>query len=154
MRVIRGFHHTSFTVSDLDVTERFFIEHLGMRRLGGGLYDFDYIRRTVGYPDAVLKISILGSANDPDDPHRLELIEYVTPRGEVVDTATNRAGAAHLAFVVDDIDAEYKRLVAAGVRFKSAPNEVTFGINKGAKAVYFNGPDGIALELLQPAARS
>jgi catechol 2,3-dioxygenase-like lactoylglutathione lyase family enzyme len=151
--MIRGLHHTSFTVSDVEATELFFVEHLGMKRLGGGLYDFDYIRRTVGYPDAVLKISILGSEN-PEDSHRLELIEYVTPRGEAVDTATNRAGAAHLAFVVDDIEAEYERLRTAGIRFKSSPNEVTFGINRGAKAVYFNGPDGIALELLQPAKRS
>ncbi len=148
--MIRGFHHTSFTVSDVDASERFFVELMGMKRLGGGLYDFDYIRRTTGYPDAVLKIAVLVVENDPE-AHRLELIEYVTPPGEAVDTATSRPGAAHLAFVVEDIEAEYQRLRSAGVKFKSAPNEVTFGTNRGAKAVYFNGPDGIALELLEPA---
>jgi catechol 2,3-dioxygenase-like lactoylglutathione lyase family enzyme len=151
--MIRGFHHTSFTVSDVDASERFFVDLFGMKRLGGGTYDFDYIRRTVGYPDAVLKIAVLGMA-DARDGQRLELIEYVAPRGQPVDTATCRPGAAHLAFVVDDIDAEYERLRTAGVRFKSSPNEVTYGINRGAKAVYFNGPDDIALELVQPAARS
>ena len=149
--MIRGMHHTSFTVSDVDAAERFFVELFGMERLGGGDYDFDYIRRTVGYSDAVLKIAVLGMPGRSDQ--LLELVEYVRPRHEPTDTATARPGNAHLAFVVDDIHAEYQRLKERGVRFKSSPNEVTFGINRGARAVYFNGPDGIALELLQPASK-
>jgi len=40
---------------------------------------------------------------------------------------------------------------ALGVTFVSPPNEVTYGVNKGAWAVYFKGPDDIRLELIQPA---
>ena len=146
------FHHTSFTVSDVAAAERFFVGHFGMRRLGGGRYDFDYIRRTIGFPDGVLLISVLGfPGNDADV---LELIEYAEPRGEPVDTATNRPGAAHLCFETSDIHADYTRLLAAGVRFKSSPNEVGVGINQGAWSVYFNGPDNIALELFQPAKKN
>jgi len=144
------FHHTSFTVSDVAAAERFFIEHFGMRRLGGGRYDFEYIRSTTSYPDGVLLISVLAfPGRETGDV--LELIEYAQPRGEPVDTATNRPGAAHLCFETTDIHADYDRLTAAGVRFKSCPNEVCFGLNRGAWSVYFNGPDGIALELFQPA---
>lgn len=146
--MIQGFHHTSFTVGNADEAERFFVEFFDMERIGGGLYDFDYIRRAVGYPDAVLKISVLRL---PGHTHLLELVEYIAPVSEPVDTATCRAGAAHLCFRVDDIESEYARLCERGVKFKSTPNEVTYGINKGAKAVYFNGPSGIALELFQPA---
>ena len=151
--MIRAFHHTSFTVSDVDAAERFFVELLGMQRIGGGRYDFDYIRRTVAYPDAVLKIAVLAFNHQAQSPKSdiLELIEYEQPRAEPVDTATCRPGAAHLCFAVDDIRAEFARLSERGVRFKSEPNEVTFGLNRGAWSVYFNGPDGIALELLQPA---
>ena len=149
--MIHGFHHTSFTVSDVDAAERFFVELFGMERIGGGVYDLDYIRRTVGYPEAVLKIAVLSFPETTGRRDVLELIEYQRPRGEPVDTSTHRPGAAHLCFLVDDINAEYQRLSGAGVRFKSSPNEVTFGINKGAWSVYFNGPDGIALELFQPA---
>jgi len=147
--MILGFHHSSFTVSNIEEAERFFVDLFAMKRIGGGVYDFDYIKRQVGYPDANLKIAVLGFAKG--GAGLLELIEYVQPQGKAADTATNRPGNAHLCFLVDDIEAEYQRLIAAGVRFKSTPNEVTFGINKGAKAVYLNGPDGIALELLQPA---
>ncbi len=153
--MIYGFHHTSFTVSNVDEAERFFVDLFGMERVGGGRYDFDYIRRTVAFPDAVLKIAVLGfPAKKGEHPsHRLELIEYVKSGGPATDTATNRPGNAHLCFQVDDIQAEYKRLSERGVRFKSTPNQVTWGINAGAWGVYFKGPDGIALELLQPATK-
>ena len=45
-------------------------------------------------------------------------------------------------------------LSARGVRFKSAPVEVTHGRNVGAKAVYLLDPDDVTLELIQPAKRS
>lgn len=151
--MIRGIHHTSFTVSNLDVTERFFVDLFGMKRVGGGCYDFEYIQRMVGYPDAHLEIAVL--ACEPEGGNNkgqvLELIEYRQPKGEPSDTANNRPGNAHLCFLVDDIGLEYERLSNLGIRFKSTPQEVTFGINKGARVVYFNGPDRIALELYQPS---
>lgn len=143
------FHHTSFTVSDIAAAEKFFVDLFGMKRIGGGTYDFDYIRTVIGYNDAVLEIAFLSY---PDSGENLELIEYVKPKGEPVSTATCRPGAAHLSFKVEDIEADYRRLKGKGVRFKAPPVEITFGMNKGSKAVYFNGPDGIALELIQPAS--
>ena len=153
--MIKGIHHTSFTVSNLESAQRFFIDLMGMKRVGGGTYAFDYIRRSVGYSDATLKVAVLCSAGyQPGDP-LLELIEYIHPRGDPVETSTNRPGNAHVCFVVSDIDTEVKRLQTAGVSFKSpTANEVTWGINKGAKSIYFNGPDDIALELIEPRQTS
>lgn len=142
------FHHVSFTVSDVDTTEAWFIENFGLVRVGGGDYDFDYIRSQVGMPDARLKVSVLADNDGHED--LLELIEYVGARGSPTDTATNRPGNAHLCFLTDDIEADYKRLRARGVRFVSPPNTVTWGINAGAKAIYLVGPDDIRLELFQP----
>jgi hypothetical protein len=46
----------------------------------------------------------------------------------------------------------YERLLAAGVdTFVSAPVEVDTGINRGARALYLRDPDGIPVELFQPA---
>jgi catechol 2,3-dioxygenase-like lactoylglutathione lyase family enzyme len=154
--MVTGFHHTSFTVSNVVEAERFFVENFGLRRIGGGDYDFDYIRRTVAIPDAVLGISVLAlpKRENADAEHLIELIEYRKSGGAPTDTATNRPGNAHLCFEVDNIHGEYTRLRERGVRFKSAPNEVTWGINAGAWSVYFNGPDDIALELLQRAKKT
>jgi lactoylglutathione lyase len=151
-----GFHHVSFTVSDVDAVADWFCTHFKMVRLGGGDYDFDYIRAQVGMPDVALRIAMLGFADGQGmpTPHRLELIEYVRGTGQNADTATNRPGNAHLCFLTDDIDGDYLRLSAAGAKFISPPNTVTWGINKGARAVYFKGPDDIRLELLQPRRES
>lgn len=143
-----AFHHVSFTVSDVDLAESWFINNFGLVRVGGGQYDFDYIRSQVGMAEAVLKVAVLASPARPENV--LELIEYVGARGVPADTATNRAGNAHLCFLSDDIEADYNRLSALGVQFVSAPNTVTWGINAGARAVYLLGPDDIRLELFQP----
>ena len=42
-------------------------------------------------------------------------------------------------------------LPALGATPLSEPNEITAGINKGGKALYLHDPDGVTLELLQPA---
>lgn len=150
--MITGFHHTSFTVSNVDEAERFFVDLFGLERRGGGTFEFDTLRKIVAYPSAVLKIVYLTfpESGGVRPPHLLELIEYVHPAGTLTDTATNRPGNAHLSFQVDDIQREYRRLTERGVRFKSEPQPVTWGANRGAWSVYCNGPDGIALELNQP----
>jgi catechol 2,3-dioxygenase-like lactoylglutathione lyase family enzyme len=148
-------HHVSFTVSNLKRSEDFFDQVLGFRRIAGGRYDFPYIARTVGYPNAVLDIALLTLNGEPFQSKGLmiELIEYVQPKGEPTDTSTCRPGSAHLCFVVDDLRAEYERMSAMGVEFISSPNEVTYGVNKGALAVYFKGPDNIRLEMIQPVPK-
>mgnify|MGYP002847315518 FL=1 len=149
--MITGINHASFTVSDLETAEDFFVATLGMKKVGGGRYDFDYIKAVVGYPDALLKIAFFAPRESPAGVPLVELIEYVTPKGAPADTETNRPGNAHLCLGVDDIEAEYERLKAKGVRFRSVPQEVVFGLNKGAKAAYCDGPDHIKLELYQRA---
>ena len=87
----------------------------------------------------------------PISRHHIELVEYVSPRGEDIPLDTNRTGVGHWAFIVDDIQAEFNRLSALGVKFIAAqPVAIEQGVNKGGFAVYFSDPDGITLELLQP----
>jgi catechol 2,3-dioxygenase-like lactoylglutathione lyase family enzyme len=153
--MILSHHHVSFTVSDLKRGEDFFDRVLGFKRIAGGHYDFPYIKRTVGYPNAVLEIAMLTARGEPfqSTGFMIELIEYVEPKCEPTDTSTCRPGNAHFAMLVDNLQAEYERMKAMGVEFISNPNEVTYGVNKGALAVYFKGPDDIRLEMIQPAAR-
>jgi catechol 2,3-dioxygenase-like lactoylglutathione lyase family enzyme len=151
--MILSHHHVSFTVSNLQKTEAFFEQILQYKRIGGGHYDFPYIKRQVGYPDAVLEIALLTHKGEPfkTTGFMIELIEYVRPKCDPTDTSTCRPGSAHLCFLVEDLRSEYERMVSLGVEFISSPNEVSYGANKGALAVYFKGPDNIRLEMLQPA---
>jgi len=144
--------HFSFTVSDLERSVHFYCDILGLELVHRQEQANPYTCQLVGYPDAHLRVAQLRIHGAPTtrSGHLIELVEYVAPRGQKVDTRTFNPGTAHLAFEVDDIQAEYQRLVVQGVRFRSEPVAIEAGINRGGYAVYFLDPDDITLELLQP----
>jgi lactoylglutathione lyase len=150
--MIQGLWHVSFTVSDLVRSVQWYCDVLGLEYVRGQVQANEYTARLVGFADVHLKVAQLRvpGMGIPRSLHQIELIEYVQPRGEPIPLDTNRAGVGHWAFQVDDLRAEYARMVALGVQFKSEPNEITAGVNKGGWAVYFLDPDGITLEMVQP----
>lgn len=143
--------HTGFTVSNLDRSLAFYRDLLGMHLAHQQETDAPYVGIVTGFPEARLRIAHLKVT--PDDPHTLELLQYVSHPGEPTDRATNRPGNGHLAIRVDDLRAWYERLKAHGVEFRSGPTPVTTGMNIGALALYMRDPDGFTIELVQPAAR-
>jgi len=147
--------HFSFTVSDIERSVVFYRDVLGMELVHRQVQDNAYTRKLVGYPDAHLLVAQLRIKGAPvgRSHHLLELIQYVAPKGEKVDTRTVNTGTAHLALEVDDIAAEYERMSALGVRFRHVPVAIEAGINKGGYACYFLDPDDITLELLQAPPR-
>lgn len=153
---VAGIFHTGITVSDLERSIAFYRDCLGLELVTQWESSQPYLRTVVGFPDAELRIALLrvpGTAAGVSG-HHIELLEYRTPRGERGDPRTCNPGNAHVAFVVEDLDAVHARLCARGVRFKSAPVEVTHGRNAGAKAVYLLDPDDVTLEFIQPAPRA
>ncbi len=153
---ISGFWHVSFTHNDLDAAVKWYTQVLGLEYVRGQVQENEYTSRLVGFPNARLKVAQLrvpGLAV-PVSGHHIELVEYERPRGEAVPLDTNRPGVGHWCFIVDDIHAEFARLQAKGVVFKSdAPNYISQGVNTGGYTVYFWGPDNITLEILQPPPR-
>ncbi len=149
---LRGIWHVGFQVSDLNASIVFYSALLGMVVVHRQEQDNAYTRSLVGYPDAVLRVAQLalpGRAAGLPGTHDLELVEYVVPRREPVRTERCQPGTTHLAFVVDDIWDDYRRLEAHGVTFVSPPNEITAGVNSGGACCYFLDPDRITLELVQ-----
>jgi catechol 2,3-dioxygenase-like lactoylglutathione lyase family enzyme len=151
---ITGILHTGLTVSDLDRSLAFYRDLLGLELITQWDSSQPYLRTIVGYPDAELRIALLrlpgptGAAG-----HHIELLEYRRPRGRRGDADTYNPGNGHVAFMVDDLETTYTELRAKGVRFKSAPVDITHGRNAGGRAVYFFDPDDITLEMIQPARR-
>jgi catechol 2,3-dioxygenase-like lactoylglutathione lyase family enzyme len=150
---VSGIFHTGITVSDLDRSVAFYRDLLGLELVTQWESSQPYLRTVVGFPDAELRIALLRLPGRPAGPsgHHLELLEYRQPRGVRGDPATCNPGNAHVAFLVEDLEATYRELSIRGVRFKSAPVEITHGRNRGAKAVYLWDPDDVTLELVQPA---
>ncbi len=151
-----GYWHFSFTVQDIERSVAFYTKIIGMELVHTQEQQNEYTSRLVAYENAHLKVAQLTIKGmvQPQSRHLLELVEYVNPRCDPTDTATCRPGSAHLAFQVDDCWDEYRRMQALGVRFKSEPNAITAGVNKGGYTCYFLDPDDITLEILQGPVRS
>jgi len=150
--MLQAFWHVSFTVSNLEQSVKWYTEVLGLAYVRGQVQANEYTAKLVGFPDAHLKVAQLRVPGlpVPRSLHHIELVEYVNPRGADIPLDTNRTGVGHWAFQVDDMMAEYERMKALGVNFKSTPNYIAEGVNKGGYSVYFTDPDGITLELVQP----
>ena len=152
---VSGILHTGLTVSDLDRSIAFYRDLLGLELIAQWDSSRPYLREVVGYPDAELRIALLrlpGPAGQAG--HHIELLEYRRPRAHGRgDANTYVPGNGHVAFMVDDLEATYAELRAKGVRFKSAPVDITHGRNAGGRAIYFFDPDDITLEMIQPARR-
>ncbi|MDA1128935.1 MAG: VOC family protein [Chloroflexi bacterium] len=161
--LLRSVDHVAFTVSNLERSLEFYRDLLGLDVILKRVWDEDYVRQMVGYPDASLYIALLklpgeqgalltadGALIPGQGNFMLELIEYQQPRSDTGVSQINSPGNAHLCFIVDDIQEFYRRLLPTGVTFISAPVTVTAGPNKGRQAVYLRDRDGIVIQLMQP----
>jgi catechol 2,3-dioxygenase-like lactoylglutathione lyase family enzyme len=139
-----GIHHTALSTPDLDRLVRFY------RDLFGFEVEFDFpwdetnrafqlthaLRETAG---RVVMIS--------NGAHRLEIFEYrkPAPRPDHAERANADLGLSHFCFQVSDLDKEYERLRAAGMRFQSPPVEQTPTVAN----CYGRDPDGNLIELIE-----
>lgn len=145
---IGAVHHTGLTVRDLDRSVAFYRDVLGcsliveQEKIGG------YLGEIVGYPDASVRMAHL---YDPYGRLVVELFEYRAPEMLPADLEPRRIGNAHLCFVVADLDAVHRRLVSQGVKTFTPPVLIDTGVNAGGYGLYLHDPDGITLELFQPA---
>ncbi len=139
--MITSHHHSAFTVSDLDRSVAFYCDVIGFKVDNTADVQGRAIQQITALPDAHLKIAhlLLGE-------FRLELIQYLSPRGKALDLATCNVGTAHIGFYTDNVEQTYRELQAKGVRFKGA---VVAAAPGRPRVAYFLDPDGITLELVQ-----
>ncbi len=136
--------HTGIQVSDMDAALAVFVDLLGMTKVrdvpsDGWLAD---LRR--GVPGTKVRIVYLEGYGVT-----VELLEFdPAPDSPISHQAS--AGAAHLAFEVEDLAALHRRMAAHGVGFITEPRLGPFGGNQVTFAI---GPDGILLELIETPAK-
>jgi catechol 2,3-dioxygenase-like lactoylglutathione lyase family enzyme len=143
--VIGGIHHASITTANLDRLAAFYRDTLGFSEVlvtewsaGNGAADAIF-----GLRDTAVRMVMLRAGNA-----FLELFEFIDPKGAPANPGrrVNDCGITHICVAVDDIDAEYARLTAAGMVFNAAPQDAP-GL---CRATYGRDPDGNIIELMQP----
>jgi len=142
--MINGIHHTSFTVSDMERSIRFYRDILGMRvtwdsKAAGVPFKGPIADKVTGCPGTEQRLVFLATGDS-----RIELVEY-TPTGKpLVDNKAGDTGSAHVCFKTDNIQKLHQKLLENKVRLHCDPQDIGF-----AKVMYFRDPDGIVLEAVQ-----
>jgi catechol 2,3-dioxygenase-like lactoylglutathione lyase family enzyme len=137
--------HFSYTVGDLDRSLAFYAK-FGFELVNRYSEAGPQTDRGTATENADMDILLV---RHPVNGVMLELIRYKRHPAERA-ARNSVVGAAHVAFVVADMDSAYAALRADGVEFLSEPN----GDQYGEKWVYMWDPDGIVVELMQPSPDS
>lgn len=130
--MLKHFEHVGMTCSDLDRTVAFYCGLLGLATV---------LRKTL--PDGG-QVAFLDAGGG--------MLEIVQPAGAVRTPARavrrDEAGIRHLTLAVDDLQATYAALLAAGVRFIEAPRAAVHD-EVLRKVAFCLDPDGIVVELAE-----
>jgi glyoxylase I family protein len=139
--MIVGIHHVAVGVPDFERGLSFYRDTLGFDVVQQSEFrgDTPLADRAIGLEQVGARMAMLKAGNA-----FVELWQYTHPepldrRGRPCDY-----GYAHICLQVDGIDAEYRRLVEAGMEFAGAP--VDFG---SASAIYGKDPFGNTIELYE-----
>jgi glyoxylase I family protein len=139
--------HTGLTVSDLEAALRFWRDGLGMREAMSQEKQGGYLEAVVREPGAHVRMVHLEFAGGGP---RIELFEYLEPRGGHVSGRPADVGFSHICVACPDVDGLLERLAAAGGTPLGPPADVDTGANAGGRCVYVRDADGHVVELFSP----
>ncbi|MDB5447550.1 MAG: hypothetical protein JWQ97_2867 [Phenylobacterium sp.] len=143
---INGAHHLAISVPSLDEARRFYGDLLGFPEV----FELDWadspaMDRLMALRGGRGRMIFLDAGN-----LILEFYEFGSPQPRTVrpEGELNHFGYTHICFDVDDAQAEYQRLKAAGVRFLSEPLE-----SANVCTVYALDPFGNVFEVQEIRSR-
>lgn len=145
--MITGKVHSGVAEKSLDVSVPFYRDVLGLELLG-----IEEPKRSRGDKLAVPGAYIqTAHFQIPGTNEQIELIEYREPAPMFQYGApVNTPGCVHIAFRVDDIEAQIAKMKEHNVAFCSDTYEtIVGGPIDGWKWIYFKDPDGTNMELIE-----
>ena len=149
--MITGIHHTAISTGDIERSLRFYRDLLGFEvvsdsRWPVGIQVADEI---TGLKDSSARMIML-RIGEGDLEDRIELFQFSSPKPKPSDP--NRPvcdhGYTHICVGVTNVDAEYERLKAGGMKFHCPPKRM----GGNSKVTYGRDPDGNVIELLGPGS--
>lgn len=141
---MKALRHCGVVVSDIEKSLHFYRDLLGMEIQVDMLEEGDFIDTISGLKGIKVRTVKMTTS---EGTMRIELLKYFSHKGkERKDYEIQDLGASHIAFTVNDIEFEYKRLKKEGVNFISSPQ---LSVDKKHKVVFCHDPDGVPIELVQ-----
>ena len=125
----------------------FYRDVIGLEETERRPRDEAYLGTLTGYPGLRMDTCLLV---DPASGLMLELLQVLSASGAPAEPGTANPGTAHICFVVDDVDAIYRRALESGHQAVNEPVTPTAGRWKDGRSVYLLDPDRIRVELVQP----
>ena len=140
---MKALRHAGIAVSDMEKSVRFYRDLLGLKVVKDFREEGEYID----------KISALKGVNlwmiklVADDGGMVELLKYESHPGRPrTNSRLIDIGGTYVAFSVEDVEKEYKKLKAADIEFNSQPVVSPDGY---AKVAFCKDPNGFFIELVQ-----
>ncbi len=144
--LIRDFLYPAIVVVDIDESNLFFRDVLGMAIMSEGISSLEKENQEkdrLQWPFRwVLFRAPAGTCLKLIQPLNLEILPAEPWKMQ-------RVGFTHVALGVKNLEEFYLELTKREVNFKSSPQPVTIGPHQGGKAVYLSAPDGLTLEFIE-----
>jgi glyoxylase I family protein len=144
--------HTGITVSNLERSLAFWRDVLGFEFSHTAHQTGEMAREITGVTGAEIKLAVVKAP----DGHKIELLEYLAPTEckRHVDLRPCDIGFAHVALIVDDLDAVLSAINESCWKAAGKPQTLQSGPNAGKRVVYVRDPDGTTIEFMQTPDQS
>ncbi len=141
--MVKGIHHINIVVTNLKEAGDFF-HHFGFITVLEKNLEGKWLDKVTGLKDT--KASFI-SLEHKNSAVSLELLQYHHPAGSIDPgiSSPNQIGFRHMALEVENIEEEAEKLAKKGIRVFSKIQTNPYG----KKMCYFEGPDGIIMEILE-----
>src|SRR5437879_3699151 len=119
--------HTGITVSNLERSLAFWRDVLGFELSHSAHQTGELAQEITGVAGAEIKLAVLKTPGG----HKIELLEYLAPPDRKhSDVRPCDVGHAHVALLVDDLDAALDRIAASGWKTAGKPQTLKMGDRK------------------------
>jgi catechol 2,3-dioxygenase-like lactoylglutathione lyase family enzyme len=142
--------HTGITVSNLERSLAFWRDVLGFELSHTAHQTGELAKEITGVESAELKLAVLKTPGG----HKIELLEYLAPADRRrANLRSCDVGSAHIALLVEDLDAVLERIASSGWKAAGKPQTLNTGPNAGKRVVYVRDPDGTTIEFMELPTR-
>ena len=140
--MIKDIRHTGIVVADLETSLYFYRDLFGLQVAKQMEEAGDYIDNI----SSLRNVKVTTVKMTSPTGQMIELLKYHSHPAEQRTREICEIGIAHIAFTVDNLDIEYKKLKDKGIKFNSPPQLSPDGY---AKVTFCRAPEGTLIELVE-----